>query len=105
MEIMEDDHATTPLSRWLRAFYLLFFMCAFAVGQTVLGLITVVQFAWLLAAGEPNHGLRRFGASLAQWFADAVRFLTCASDEKPFPWRDWPSVDIANVVVSASLKG
>ena len=101
MNIMEDRQATTPLSRWLRAFYLLFFMCAFAVGQTVLGLVTVVQFVWLLATGEPNKGLRRFGASMAQWFADAVRYLTCASEDKPFPWKDWPSTDATNVAVIA----
>ena len=90
-----DNKSATPDPRWVRALYLLFFMFVFAVGQSILGLITVVQFVWLLATGEPNPGLRRFGASLAQWFAAAVRFLTCASDDKSFPWKEWPSADAA----------
>ena len=77
-------------SRFARALYLIFFLLAFGVGETVLGLLAVVQFIWLLATGEPNRNLSGFGASLAHWFADVVRYLTCASDDKPFPWRDWP---------------
>ena len=101
METIEQNPATATHSRWARALYLLFFMCAFGAGQTVLGLIAVVQFVWLLATGEPNQVLRQFGASLARWFADAVLFLTCASNDKPFPWRNWPSADPISGATSA----
>jgi hypothetical protein len=37
--------------------------------------------------------LRNFGMSFAHWFEAAVRYLTCASDEKPFPWKEWPAAD------------
>jgi Domain of unknown function (DUF4389) len=103
MATIEHSPASTSQSRLVRALYLIFFMLAFGAGQSVLGLITVVQFVWLLAAGEPNQALRRFGASLARWFADTVRFLTCASDDKPFPWREWPSADISGVTAPARL--
>ncbi len=69
---------------------MLLFAMAFGIGQLLLNLIAVVQFLWLLFAGEPNPGLLRFGGSLAIWQGDAARFMTCASEEKPFPWRDWP---------------
>jgi hypothetical protein len=63
---------------------------AFSIAQFVLSLLAVVQFLWLLFANEPNQPLLRFGRSLSTWFADTARFLSCVSEEKPFPWRDWP---------------
>ena len=95
MDATEPVRPAFASSRWAHVLYLLFFLMAFGVGETVLGLLTVVQFVWLLATGEPNHVLRRFGLSLAHWFADVVRFLTCASDDKPFPWKDWPAPEQA----------
>jgi len=91
MEIIEQGHGAPALSRWARALYLVFFLIAFGFGETVLGMLAVTQFVWLLVTGEPNPVLRRFGASLALWFADVVRFLAGASDDRPFPWREWPA--------------
>ncbi len=91
MTTIDQDGSSTARPRLVRALYLIFFLFAFGVGETVLGIVTVVQFIWLLASGEPNHNLRRFGISLALWFSAVVGFLTCASDDKPFPWKDWPT--------------
>jgi hypothetical protein len=96
MSIAEHDRVAAPHPRWVHALHLLFFLIAFGIGQSLLGLIAVVQFVWLLATGGPNQVLRRFGASLARWFADAVLFLTCASNEKPFPWKDWPDSNVSS---------
>ena len=93
MEGVEQGHRMSTHSRWVRALFLVFFLIAFGLGESVLGLLTIVQFLWLLATGEPNRVLRRFGASLARWFAEVVRFLSGASDEKSFPWKDWPAPD------------
>jgi hypothetical protein len=92
-DTLEQNQPASIRPRWLRALYLVFFLIAFGFGQSVLCIITFVQFIWLLATGQPNAILRRFGASLAHWFADVVRFLTCASDDKPFPWKDWPAAE------------
>ena len=75
---------------WIRGLFMLLFMVAFGVAQIVLYLVAVVQFLWLLLAGERNQVLTRFGNSLSKWFSETVRFLSCASDDKPFPWKDWP---------------
>jgi hypothetical protein len=90
---MEREQTTATDPRLLRALYLILLFLAFGVGQTILGIMTAMQFIWLLASGETNQVLRRFGISLARWFAETVRFLTCASDEKPFPWKEWPAAD------------
>jgi hypothetical protein len=76
---------------WTRGLFMLLFLIAFHIAQWLLTLVTVVQFVWLLAAGEPNRFLQGFGGSLSAWLAEAARFMTCATDEKPFPWRPWPA--------------
>jgi hypothetical protein len=85
----EQDPASGEV--WMRGLFMLLFMIAFGLGQFILNLLAVVQFLWLLFARAPNHALLRFGGSLSARFAGAARFLSCASEEKPFPWRDWPN--------------
>jgi Domain of unknown function (DUF4389) len=90
MEIEKEVRATETREVWKRGLFMLLFAVGFGVGHLVLNLLAVVQFLWLLLARESNQPLLRFGRSLSIWFADTARFLSCASDEKPFPWRDWP---------------
>ena len=78
---------------WWRGLYMLVLMLAFGVSQSLLGLTAIVQFLWLLINQEPNRFLVRFGKSLSQWMAGTARFLTCATEDKPFPWSDWPPAD------------
>jgi hypothetical protein len=53
---------------------------------------------WLVWAREiqataqtvsPNQFIAGFGTPLANWLADVARFLTCGTEDKPFPWRTW----------------
>ncbi|HXF54046.1 MAG TPA: DUF4389 domain-containing protein [Hyphomicrobiaceae bacterium] len=90
MMIEEEDGARTARDVWMRGLIMLLFMFAFAVGQALLNLTALVQFVWLLVTREPNTFLLRFGRSLAAWFAEIARFLSCASEERPFPWKSWP---------------
>ncbi len=81
---------TEPRNVWTRGLSMLAF--AFGIGQMVLNAITLVQFLWLLFTKEPNQRLARFGSSLSIWFREVASFQSGATDEKPFPWRDWPQV-------------
>jgi hypothetical protein len=91
MQIEADkEHSADRSSTWKRGLFMLLFAVAFGVGQSLLILLAFVQFLWLVFAGEPNQFLVRFGSSLSVWFADAARFLGCATDEMPFPWKRWP---------------
>lgn len=78
---------------WMRGLFMLLLMFAFWIAQWLLWVTGIVQFLWLLFAGEANAFLARFGKSLSQWLAQTVRFVSCASEEKPFPWAAWPSAD------------
>lgn len=75
---------------WKRGLLMLLFAVAFGIGQALLNLSAIVQFLWLLFVGEPNRFLVGFGRSLAIWLADAARFLSCASEDMPFPWKSRP---------------
>lgn len=78
---------------WMRGLFMLLLLLAFGVAQGLLWVAALVQFLWLLFAGEPNGALAQFGKSLSRWLADTGRFLVCASEVKPFPWAPWPSAD------------
>ena len=66
------------------------FVIAFGLAQMLLNALAIVQFVWLLVKREPNQPVAGFGMSLSKWLADVAQFLTCATDERPFPWRPWP---------------
>jgi hypothetical protein len=90
MEIKAPEDKPTASDVWMRGLFMLLLMIGFAIGQWLLNLLAVVQFLWLLFVREPNPVLATFGNSLSIWLAEVGRFLSCASDEKPFPWRPWP---------------
>ena len=81
----------TDGATWMRGLYMLVLALGFGVGQTLLSLTAIAQFLFLLFSGAPNAQLTRFGETLAYWLGDTAKFLTCASDEKPFPWAAWPT--------------
>ncbi|MEM6486855.1 MAG: DUF4389 domain-containing protein [Pseudomonadota bacterium] len=84
--------ATTPgrTPVWWRGGYMLLFLAAFYVAQIVQALVALVQFLALLAFGRVNPHLAGFGAGLAAWLAQVSRFLTGASERRPWPFAAWP---------------
>ena len=80
----------TPI--WRRGAVLALFMFGFCLAQSLLFFVALVQFIWTLANGERNAFLAQLGYALSLWMADAARFLTGDSEEKPFPWKPWPEV-------------
>ncbi|MDH3666804.1 MAG: DUF4389 domain-containing protein [Paracoccaceae bacterium] len=75
---------------WHRGLFMLFFIVAFSIAQTLLTLIAVVQFLSLLIAGKPNGFIANFGRSLGLWLDQVALFQSADSDERPFPWAPWP---------------
>ena len=92
METKAPDDKPTMRDVWMRGLFMLLFVIGFTLGQWLVNLLAIIQFLWLLFAREPNHFIAGFGNSLAFWLGEVGRFLTCASDEKPFPWTAWPGV-------------
>jgi hypothetical protein len=90
METKARDDKPTARDVWMRGLYMLILIIGFTAGQWLLNLLAIVQFLWLLFAREPNQFIASFGGSLSAWLAEVGRFLTCASEDKPFPWKRWP---------------
>jgi hypothetical protein len=90
MEVKAPEDKPSTRDVWMRGLFMLLFMIGFWVGQTLMNLLAIVQFLWLLFAGEPNQFLVRFGSSLAIWFSEVACFVSCAREDKPFPWMPWP---------------
>jgi hypothetical protein len=90
---MTDDIKTNVKSRgtWKRAVHMIVLAIAFNVAELVIYAVTIFQFLSALITGEPNGNLRRFGTELGDYVSSIVRFLTFASEEKPFPFAPWPS--------------
>lgn len=68
-------------------FFLIGLMISIAVN--VLGVVALVQLVIMLVnKGDPNENLSEFGTDLGVWIAKAARYMTAASDVKPWPWTE-----------------
>ncbi|MEP2030572.1 MAG: DUF4389 domain-containing protein [Paracoccaceae bacterium] len=73
----------------LRLVYMLLIAVMISLAQSVLGVVTVVQFVVMLVSNkQPNERLADFGTDLGIWIAKAARYQTAASEVKPWPWSE-----------------
>ena len=93
METRDDAEPRKTRDVWIRGLMMLLLLIAFGIAQGLVWLVAIVQFLWLLITGKENEFLVRFGASLAKWLSETVQFLSCGSEDKPFPWKEWPTAD------------
>ena len=91
VETEEDGAGRGPV--WRRGGIALLLLIAVEIGQFLMNVTAIVQFGWMLFTGRPNDLLRDFGQSLSRWLRQAAAFVTCASEERPFPWAPWPRAD------------
>ncbi|WP_371368605.1 DUF4389 domain-containing protein [Pseudomonas sp. QL9] len=75
----------------LRVLWMLLFALVWYVAQMLLGAVVVVQLIYRIIYSAPSAGLLAFGDSLSQYLAQIGRFGTFNSDEKPWPFADWPT--------------
>ena len=83
----EQPEPDRPESIGMRLIYMIMIAIMLSLAQTVLTVMTVIQFVILLLnRRQPNENLAEFGTSLGIWIAKAARFQTAASEVKPWPW-------------------
>ena len=66
------------------------FVALWSITRLVVFAVIILQVLFLMLGGKRNARLAGFGASLAVYSYELVAFLTFASEEQPFPFRDWP---------------
>lgn len=85
----EQYEPETPDNMLMRFIYMVLIAILISLAQTVLGVLTLVQFViMLINKQEPNAQLAEFGTSLGIWIAKAARYQTAASNVKPWPWTE-----------------
>jgi hypothetical protein len=84
---------------WLRALYTFFFILCAEIAGTLILVVAIGQILFTLITGQPNPRLINFGDSLAQYLFAIFKFVTCKSEEKPFPFADWPVSEPVEIAV------
>nr|WP_314481373.1 DUF4389 domain-containing protein [uncultured Pseudomonas sp.] len=75
----------------LRVVWMLVFLVIWQLAELLLAGLVVVQLIYRLIYGAPSASLMNFGDSLSQYLAQIGRFGTFHSDQKPWPFTDWPA--------------
>lgn len=75
----------------LRVVWMLVFALVWFVAEMILGAVVIIQLIYRIIYGAPSGSLMGFGDSLSQYFAQIGRFGTFQTEEKPFPFADWPT--------------
>ncbi len=89
-DLKENLKRTTT---WLRVLYMLLFTLFYTVAEIVLGAVVIIQIFFVLIKGDPNERLLTFGSQLSKYVYQIFMYLTYNSEEKPYPFSDWPTGD------------
>ena len=81
-------------SQWLRIGFMLALAIALYVASVILTLLTLAQAVFSLLTGSDNVNLRALGRDLATYVKQILDFLTYNSENKPFPFSDYPNGDV-----------
>ncbi len=89
---MNDSKSETQYeSILLRVLWMIVYLLVWQVAQFILGAVVLAQLIYRLIYGAPSASLMNFGDSLSQFLAQIGRFGTFHSDQKPWPFADWPA--------------
>ena len=75
---------------WLRGLFMLLFAVIFYIAVILLVVIVVFQFLHVLVTAKPMPRLVGFGESFGRFLYQIVRYLTFDTDDRPYPFADWP---------------
>jgi hypothetical protein len=75
----------------LRILWMVLFVVIWQLAELLLAGVVLVQLGYRLIYGAPSGSLMNFGDSLSQFLAQIGRFGTFHSDQKPWPFADWPT--------------
>ena len=79
---------------WQRVLFVVLFWIVFYVAQMVVAAVAIAQCVFVLLTNNPNAQLLKFGDSLGKYIHVILRFVTFNSDQRPFPFTDFPKADL-----------
>jgi hypothetical protein len=78
---------------WLRLLFVIFFSFLLYVAGLVLFVMIFFQIVVNLFTGESNERIKNFSKSLNLYIYDLLQYMTYNTEERPFPFKDWPVDD------------
>lgn len=75
----------------IRLVFMVVFAALLQLAIMILWPVVILQFGFALITGSDNEALREFGKSLSAFVRQTMDYLTYNTEEKPFPFQDWPS--------------
>lgn len=78
---------------WVRTLFMIAFWFVFRIAGLLLLLCTIVQWFSQLISGEKLDGILDFSISLSKYIRQTADYLTQVTEEKPYPFTDWPDTD------------
>ena len=89
---MEDEIRQNLRNRttWWRAMYMLLFTVIYGIAELVIATVVLFQLLSVLFTGRTNERLLDLGQNLSTYVYQILLFLTFNSDERPYPFGDWP---------------
>jgi hypothetical protein len=87
---------------WGRALFMILFGIIYSIAEIVLGAVVIFQFLFVLFTSDKNERLLRFGKELCTFIYQVFLFLTFNTEEKPFPFADWPKEETEAIEAPAS---
>lgn len=88
---MSDTSDVQRQAIWIRGLFMLLFLAIYNVAEIVGLAVVLFQFVHVLLTGKSNAQALALGGGLAHYFKQIVRYLTFNSEERPFPFSEWPS--------------
>ena len=76
----------------VRALYILLYLIIGRFISMVLFVIAITQYIYSWLTGEPNEKILLFSEGLAEYTKQLVSYVGFNTDEKPWPFGDWPDV-------------
>ncbi|UAW99696.1 DUF4389 domain-containing protein [Halopseudomonas nanhaiensis] len=86
---------------WLRLVYTALFGLAWQVTELLLLAIALLQLGFLLFTGAAHPRLCGFGSSLSQYARQIGRYVSQITDQKPWPFIEWPAAEATSVAAQA----
>jgi hypothetical protein len=91
MDSNEIKNNLSVSQNWVRILYMILFLIIHSVAKSIVVLIVVIQAILKLFTSELNGALLGFSKNLNFYIFQTLEFLTYQTEEKPFPFSDFPS--------------
>jgi hypothetical protein len=91
--MINGNMSLTNVNTWIRLAYMVLFALLVMAARLLVSIVVILQFALVLVFGRDNENLRNLGQGIGKWVYQAIMFLTFNSNDKPFPFDEWPVLD------------